>query len=302
MQFSDISSGRGYTCGLRLDGSAVCWGTPNPGAAWPPANERFVSISSGASHACAQREDGTVVCWGSGYTAPHHLSKPYERPPAPLSDPVPPLIDISSGREHACALAEGGWAICWGDNQYGQASPPTNKRFGEINSGHFQTCGLEFDGELICWGAAGIPSTRATGRVAKLWDTRGPTRCVIDESGNGSCTGNDSYGQARLSGSPMVAISGGARHTCGLYENGTVECWGDDEYGQTEPPEGERFAAIAAGHSHTCGLRRDGVALCWGRYQDYDNPQPESVRFTSIRQRCESYLRVASRRYSSLLG
>ncbi len=94
--FSAIVTGAYHTCGLRLDGSAVCWGydfdgwaervsgtVPDPDDAWgkelleqherlsnipisaPPADERFTAITAGVLHACGLRRDGGISCWGS---------------------------------------------------------------------------------------------------------------------------------------------------------------------------------------------------------------------------------------------
>ena len=71
-RFAAISSGYSYTCGLREDGSAVCWGVEVWGEASPP-RETFTAISSGHSHTCGLREDGSAACWGDdeyGATSP----------------------------------------------------------------------------------------------------------------------------------------------------------------------------------------------------------------------------------------
>ena len=44
--------------------TVVGWGQSEP-----PEGERFSSISSGASHTCGLRLDGTVLCWGKGFSA-----------------------------------------------------------------------------------------------------------------------------------------------------------------------------------------------------------------------------------------
>ena len=60
---ASLSSGE-PSCGLRDDGSAVCWSPYTTGVRQPPQGERFTSISSSGQHACAIREDGSVACWG----------------------------------------------------------------------------------------------------------------------------------------------------------------------------------------------------------------------------------------------
>ena len=59
-----ISGGEWHTCALRVDGSAVCWGSDQFRQSSPPESELFASISSGGYHTCGLRFDGRVVCWG----------------------------------------------------------------------------------------------------------------------------------------------------------------------------------------------------------------------------------------------
>ena len=69
-KFTDISVGSLYlACGLRTDGTAVCWG---PHASLPPPDgAKFIEISvpsarrgnSGYDHVCALSENGEAVCW-----------------------------------------------------------------------------------------------------------------------------------------------------------------------------------------------------------------------------------------------
>ena len=69
-KFTDISVGSdGLACGLRTDGTAVCWG--QWASASPPAGARFIDISvpstrpfdRGHGHVCALSESGSAVCW-----------------------------------------------------------------------------------------------------------------------------------------------------------------------------------------------------------------------------------------------
>ena len=55
----------GYSCGVRINGSVVCWGsyTYDYGRATPPDGE-FVTVSTGSYHTCGVRLDGSVACWG----------------------------------------------------------------------------------------------------------------------------------------------------------------------------------------------------------------------------------------------
>jgi len=57
-----------FTCGLRADGTIVCWGCDDCVAGFLTApSGTFVQMTAGGGHACALKTDGTVTCWGSTY-------------------------------------------------------------------------------------------------------------------------------------------------------------------------------------------------------------------------------------------
>lgn len=58
----------GPHCGLRIDGTPLCWTKyVDSGLTSPPEGEQFTSISASPRHACALRVDGGVVCWGQDW-------------------------------------------------------------------------------------------------------------------------------------------------------------------------------------------------------------------------------------------
>ena len=66
-RFASLSTDSPH-CGLRVDGTPVCWTKyVDSGLASPPEGERFTSISASPTHACGLREDGGVVCWGQNW-------------------------------------------------------------------------------------------------------------------------------------------------------------------------------------------------------------------------------------------
>ena len=146
---NSISSGYRHTCGLRINGTAVCWGWNGLGQSTPPAGATFAAISSGSDHTCGLRADGVAVCWGRN-------SSGQATPPAGAT-----FAAISSGSHHVCGLRADGSAVCWGWNDYGQATPPLGETFAAISSGYQHTCGLRSDGSVACWGDYGVGQATA---------------------------------------------------------------------------------------------------------------------------------------------
>ena len=108
-----VSAGRGHSCGVRDDGTVVCWGGDYSGRATPPTG-RFSSVSAGDYHSCGVKDDGTVVCWGNNrYGA--------------ATPPEGRFSSVSASDNHACGLMEDGLVACWGNNQNGKASPPRER-------------------------------------------------------------------------------------------------------------------------------------------------------------------------------
>ena len=72
---SPSAPGDDYTCGVRADGSAACWGYDEVGEATPPDGE-FASVSAGHHHTCGVRADGSAACWGYDEFGQARLSCP----------------------------------------------------------------------------------------------------------------------------------------------------------------------------------------------------------------------------------
>ena len=227
-----------HICGLHQDGSAACWGSDRWRQSRPPDDERFVSISVGPEISCGLREDGAAVCWG------RHKYGGVDVPPGEKFT----YIDV--GHRYACGLREDGAAVCWGTLLYHplgdesqpegrQVYPPSEMRFSTISAsmGQYQVCGVRIpDGDLVCWGDSGwIPKDKP----------------LIYE---GQYTG----------------LSAENQYVCGLRANGQVECHGDynahcgiGSFCKVPPPATE-FSSIVSGGEHVCGLRKsDGRTTCW---------------------------------------
>ena len=71
IELTQIAAGSYHTCGLKSDGSVVCWGSNTDsyygnytGQATPPPGT-FTQIAAGDLHTCGIKPDRSVVCWGS---------------------------------------------------------------------------------------------------------------------------------------------------------------------------------------------------------------------------------------------
>ena len=61
LRYQAVSPGANHACGIKLDGTMVCWGDNSHGQADPPAG----TFSAGADFSCGLRDDGSAVCWGN---------------------------------------------------------------------------------------------------------------------------------------------------------------------------------------------------------------------------------------------
>lgn len=123
-----LSSGGGFSCAVKLDGTAYCWGTNGAGqlggATTSNAPQQVaalsgaVQISAGGQHACVLLGTGALSCWGSNVRGQlgDGTSDGGATPTTPMLTGV---TRVSAGGSHTCALRDGG-AWCWGNNEFGQ--------------------------------------------------------------------------------------------------------------------------------------------------------------------------------------
>ena len=254
-----ISAGNWHSCGVRGDGTVVCWGNNGNGQVDAPSGS-FTAISAGGAHSCGVRGDGTVVCWGYNE---------YGQVDAPSGS----FTTISAGLVHSCGVRGDGTVVCWGRNRYGQVDAPSGS-FTTIAAGSYHSCGIRGDGTAVCWGhnrngAVDAPSGSFT--TISVGDAHS---CGVRGDGTAVCWGYNEYGQAP-SGS-FTAVSAGYWHSCGVRGDGTAVCWGYNRFGRADAPSGV-FATISAGYLHSCGLRTDGSVECWGNNDDGQVDAPSGV-------------------------
>jgi hypothetical protein len=283
-RYEMVSRGSNFACGLRLDGSVVCWG---PDAPSPPDHPGpFTDLAGGSTHVCGLQPDGLVDCWGTGGGA----SSP---------DPVE-FVEISAGDAYSCGIRQGTRAVeCWGSHPFDVLDIPSGG-FSTLSAASGYACGIRTDGSATCWGDSlpesspevRFPYVVAGSRDACRGQTTGDAVCwgahgVIpsgeaftgdlgDDFGCSvlaaghvlACAGDNTFGQVGdAPAGSFTAVTTGGDHACALAPNADVQCWGRNSNGQASPPTGS-FLQIDAGLNHTCGLRPDGSIECWGLDDD----------------------------------
>ncbi|MBL0939039.1 MAG: Ig-like domain-containing protein [Gemmatimonadaceae bacterium] len=287
-RFVQLAAFSRYTCGLRIDGAALCWGNNGWGtlggantagySATPievSGNLRFKYLSAGIEHACGITTANASVCWG--YNAWGQFGAGHNRyvtgPQAAAAGVT--LSAIEAGDSFSCGLTNTGAAHCWGSNGLGQLGDGLRPSYGNtytmssapvaggiqfhsLSLGSQYACGVAYDGTGYCWGRNG-------GRF-----------------GNGNTT-DISSPTAVTGGAKFRQISAGFNHTCGVNTNDEVMCWGNNANGQmgaggafsytpvvaisAAKASDVRVSGIGTGSSSfTCAISRDRLTTwCWGR-------------------------------------
>ena len=93
-----------------------CWASNNWNQARPPTGEHLVDITAGHTFTCGLRPDQTAVCWGENRTGGYQTAEG-ERLPDHFGITAPEEMRftmIDSGNYHVCGLREDATMFCWG--------------------------------------------------------------------------------------------------------------------------------------------------------------------------------------------
>lgn len=274
----------GSNCALSQDGTFRCWGNNTYGhmglAAGLPLGTlpntikgnlapitfkfdvgnksvpKLQDYDLGFLHACALFDNAKIKCWG--YNASGQLGNGTTKNAQDLSAVLKsvPLKDdaksLALGVSHSCALLVNGKVTCWGANQAGQLglenTSPVSGEFtsqasdSQLSSSKLKEIDLSVDDTGI-----------------KQLVTGANHNCVLFNSGNIACWGENKYGQLGLgdnleskqnigdeaqemgknlqrvdlgNAKTAKAITLGDRHTCALLNDDAIKCWGDNSFGQ----------------------------------------------------------------------
>lgn len=235
------------------------------------SSEDFTEVSAGLLFACGLTDGGEVLCWGihNGSRLGHgETGTRFETAPVAVKYGGR-AVTVVTGAQHSCLLDADGATYCWGSNlskQLGIESSAASTAdlgggvarvdfelpFVDIAAGGYHTCGITADSELYCWG--GIPAGSGLASTTAPTPMRIPTpdepvavfagdglTCYLNDGGEARCWGDNSLGQV---GAPP-----------------------NEGYAEPHPVSGgHSFQELAVGGSSTCGLTMGGAMYCWGAW------------------------------------
>ena len=231
--------------------NVVCWGDDLYGQATPPDGE-FKTVDAGGVSSCGIKKDGSVVCWGAKGLANQALqtdaptTKDFVDVKIGYNNRTEQFID----REHACALETDGDVVCWGDSDAknatdsGETNPPAGLKFKSISAGYGSSCGVVLsdtsdtikENEGRCWGKSQqYPTATATPTPRTSTDpnatyTPTPTATVVHKS-------LEDFPHAFVTPTPGVPTFDGTLTTHGFATCGILKAdYHNFVAGFTQPP------------------------------------------------------------------
>lgn len=267
---TQISTGRGHSCAITIEGGVKCWGSNTDLSQSGPFNhseEPFqvpglttgvAKIFTGTDNgSCAIIHTGQLKCWG-GYM--------FERLPQNADFIGTGIQSVVFGEKHGCALSNIGGVKCWGRSD----------KVGSDQAEVYET--------LTPIDVTGL--TNGVRAIAASWDHS----CAILTSGGLKCWGknNGRIGDGLIKDrqtpvdvigldSAVKAVATGREHTCAVTITNTIMCWGANSLGSAyhyspTPTKingiDDDILSIVAGSYHTCVLTATKNMKCWGSNDD----------------------------------
>lgn len=260
-----VAAGGDFACGIHMDGRLQCWGKPAPAILLTPSAETYLQVSAGYASVCALRNDSTVICWAS------QANTGIENVPQGR------FVMVSVNDRYACGLGMSGHLTCWGTNYNGRTDAPAGAGFVSVSAGYAHGCALRDTGQAVCWGDN---STGAATPLSGLYtDVLAGSNysCGRRPDGTTVCWGNSFVYSRDLPvttenfRAPIAQLALGGGEICAVDELGSSLCVMQKVAVQ---PPGGRFRTISLNATGGCGIARDDQVTCWGAFPAGIPPEP----------------------------
>ncbi len=248
------------------------------GQADPPGGV-FVDVSVGERYACGLRADGSAVCWGDNLGHSYRPDGQLERwPRGALAVPEGPFSQVHASIP-PCGLRTSGEVVCWSDqgrwlmDAWVRDDAPDN-----VLNNRWTHLATGWGGRLIGYGSAddavlcGIRANATVGCSSygayyRTYGVRRP-RVVLETPGLYSWDDSGEFLAMDRTSDLMCAVRADRSLKCIWSRSLVLAGYGEDwQYPSAALPEGE-FAQVAVGGVHACAIRTDGTVACWGSNSD----------------------------------
>jgi Regulator of chromosome condensation (RCC1) repeat len=266
-EFVTLSTRSSHTCGLRPTGAAECWGQVHPDSAAIAPTGPFDLVSAGSGASCGIRPNKEMECWGQ-------LNNGVADPPQ--GD----MASMEAGERHSCGLRSNGTVHCSGRRFEGQADPPDGI-FQLLSIDRDTTCGIDFDDEIQCWGdplPVGLSPFGSYRDIAFNMHMA----CVISTSYELACNSNTDDPEEVFAPTPagdFIEVELGHGLACAIATTGDLHCWGNHFVG-TRPVVSGSWVDLELGNVGVCLLGSDLTVTCFDSFGN-EATAPEG-QFTSI--------------------
>ena len=238
-RFVDVVVGDNHSCGLRVNGTVMCWGYNAEGQlgsndpmtryslypieVWGLSN--VTSIAAAGGQTCVIKRDASMACWGYGYHG-NNLSPESRWVPTTVAG-MRDIVSIAVTNLGICAKNSSGYLMCWGFNAQGNdfwlpvpasgtGSTYSPRIVASSDVGEFAIRNINYNAysRRICW-------IRFDGRLT----------CIGANSDGGLGIGfSSAYSHNGFSvlglGNYVAKFAVSAQGGCAILTDQTVSCWG----------------------------------------------------------------------------